>query len=77
MPTASPHLAYDPASGLVYGVGRTAAEARDDAEFQASVFQGATPPWGTLDTRPCTSVEALEVDRANGPLHLSHLVRAA
>jgi hypothetical protein len=74
---ATPYIAFDPATGLVYGVGRSAAEARDDAEFQAGVLVGATPPWRSLDTRPCTTREALEVDRANGPLSLAQLGRAA
>lgn len=72
-----PHIAYDPAAGLVYGVGRTPAEAIDDAEFQAGVIVGGTPPWSRLETRPCSIRAALLVNGANGPACLDAVERAA
>ncbi len=72
-PPPTPHIAYDPGSQLVYGVGRTPAEAHDDAEFQAGVIVGGSRPWAVLMTRPCSCVQALEVDRANGPVSLAQL----
>ena len=73
----TPYLAFDPATRLVYGVGRSEAEARDDAEFQADVVVGYSAPWTTLETRPCSLGAALLVDASNGPARLDDVERAA
>jgi hypothetical protein len=75
--TTQPFIAYDPAARLVYGVGRSEAEARDDAEFQAAVVVGHTAPWTSLETRPCSIRAALLVDASNGPARLDDVERAA
>jgi hypothetical protein len=64
---ATPYIAFDPGSGLAYGVGLSPAEARDDAEFQAGVIQGGSQPWRSLATRACTLDEARRVVDGNGP----------
>lgn len=73
----SPYIAFCPATRRVFGVGRTPTEARDDAEFQAAVIVGGTPPWSRLETRPCSIRAALLVDGANGPACLDAVERAA
>lgn len=75
---AQPYLAYDPASRLVYGVGLSPREARDDAEFQAGVVVGGSEPWkAPLATRACTIAEARMVEASNGPPALADIERAA
>lgn len=74
---AQPYIAFDPGTGRVYGVGLTPAEAINDAEFQASVVVGWTPPWSRLDTRTCTIEQAKAVVDSNGPATLAQLERAA
>lgn len=71
------HLAYDPATQLVYGVGETPAEALDDAEYQASVVRDGPRPWRELLTRPCTIPQAALVASSNGPARLADVERAA
>lgn len=71
-----PYVAYDPGRRLVYGVGRTPAEAYDDAVFQAGVIQGATQPWATLITTPTTEAGAQLVLASNGPAALADVEAA-
>lgn len=77
MPTQSYYVAYDPGRRLVYGVGRTVAEAHDDAVFQSGVIHGARLPWAALITTPTTEAGAQLVLASNGPARLEDVERAA